>query len=271
VSFWLAPDNNWADAVALVQQHPKLVTSVMSYCGLDVADDGKIIPLFSEPCRQLIPALQALGVQAEVVTNSGNCSIDTFRTLWKDLVVSPAVLRDYVLAANASGLNIDFEPQADNCKGGPTGTAADAALFSTWLGAVRDLLHPHGVRLTVDVASWSPVLSQNAVLAKGVDRVLTMETYNGDSPAQWLESFDPFVKSVPLDSAGVGLGAWADGKGSWWETAPAAFFKVNKSMEAGVPELAVFRIKPSKEVSPEWPLHFWWNALALFVSQSKEK
>jgi hypothetical protein len=69
----------------------------------------------------------------------------------------------------------------------------------------------------------------------------------------------------------VGLGAWADGKGSWWETTPAAFFKVNKSMEAGVPELAVFRIVPSKEVSPEWPLHFWWNALAPFVSQSKEK
>lgn len=266
ISFWYAPDNNWEDALKIVEAHPGLVTSVMNYCGLDIADDGTLIPNFSSVCEQLLPALSALGVQPEVVTNSGNCSIDAFRTLWKDTTVSPGVLRDYVVKHNAAGLNIDFEPQANNCKGGATGTAADALQFSIWLRAVREELAPHGVRLTVDVASWSPVLAQFATLAQGVDRVLTMETYNGASEGAWLGYFKDFVSHTPLNASGIGLGAWSDSKGAWWETEAAAVYKVQASMAANVPELAVFRIVPSKEVTPEWPLAFWWDALKPFVA-----
>ena len=264
ISWWYAPDNNWGDALVIVKAHPGLVTSVMNYCGLDVADDGTIIPNFSSVCEQLLPALSALGVQPEVVTNSGNCSIEAFRTLWRDTIISPGVLLDYVLKHNASGLNIDFEPQADNCKGGPSGTAADALLFSTWLHAVREQLTPHGVRLTVDAASWSPVLAQYSVLALGVDRVLTMETYNGGSEGEWMGYFTDFLAHTPLNASGIGLGAWSDGKGAWWETAGAAAYKVQASIAAKVPELAVFRIVPSKD--NEWPLAFWWDALKPFVA-----
>lgn len=268
VSFWYAPDNDWASAVDIVAAHPGLVTSVMSYCGVDIADNGTIISRFSPICAQLFPKLKALGVRAEIATGSGNCSIDSMRALWADLVVSPAVLRDAVAMAGASGLNIDFEPQGDNCAGGATGDAADAVLFGSWLAAVRAQLQTLGgdVRLTVDVASWSPVLREYAALAKGADRLLTMETYNGASPAEFSAYFEQFLAGTPLAAAGIGLGGWDDGKGAWWETAAAADFKVNASLAAHVPELAVFRIVPTPEVSPEWPLSFWWPAIMPFVS-----
>jgi hypothetical protein len=168
VSMWYAPDNNWRDAVALIAAHAAQVTTVFSYCGLDISDAGTIIPAFSPICAQLFPALAALGVRAEISSGSGNCSIAAMRKLWADPASPPAVLAA-ALAANASGVSIDCEPQADNCKGSPTGTAADAAPFAAWLASVRAQLAPHGIRLTVDVASWSPVLAEYATLAPSVD------------------------------------------------------------------------------------------------------
>ena len=35
---------------------------------------------------------------------------------------------------------------------------------------------------------------------------------------------------------------------------------------ARVPELAVFRIVPAPDVSPAWPLDFWWPALQAFLA-----
>ena len=266
ISFWVAPDGGAYvnRTVAMVGAHLATVTSVMAYCGLDIRDDGSLVTSFSDACAALFPQLRALGVRTELATNSGNCSIAAMRLLWADLAVAPAQLLAAALAARADGINIDFEPQADSCQGGPTGDAADAALFAAWLAAVRAQLAPHGVRLTVDVAAWSPVLSQYAVLSRGADRLLNMETYNGGSAAAWAATLDTYVAGTPLAAAGVGLGAWSDGKGDWWETAPAAAYKVNASRAARVPELAVFRIVPAPDVTPAWPLDFWWPALQSF-------
>ena len=120
----------------------------------------------------------------------------------------------------------------------------------------------------MDVASWSPVLSQFATLAGSVDRLQNMETYNGDSLLQWELYFHEFVNHIPLAAAGVGLGAWNDSKGGWWETKRGAEAKVAQAIKTGVPELAVFRLVPADEVTPEWPLAFWWDALATFMSPS---
>ena len=38
------------------------------------------------------------------------------------------------------------------------------------------------------------------------------------------------------------------------------------SRAARVPELAVFRIVPAPDVSPAWPLDFWWPALQAFLA-----
>ena len=76
----------------------------------------------------------------------------------------------------AAALSTPTEPQADNCQGPPTGTAADAELFAAWMAVLRLALNEIGVRLTVDVASWSPVIGAYATLAPSVDRLMCMET-----------------------------------------------------------------------------------------------
>ncbi len=63
----------------------------------------------------------------------------------------------------------------------------------------------------------------------------------------------------------MGLGAWNDSAGAWWETPAGAAAKVAQASSDGVPELAMFRIVPSVEVNPPWPLAFWWPALAKYV------
>lgn len=268
VSWWVVVDDSWPDVIKQISPHvgnatvPSLVTSIQSDCGYTVTAAGAIGGSFSPACAAFFPAAAALGVRNELWLDGGNCDIVAYRTLWADTVASPQVLLRAALAANATGWNVDLEPQADACQGAPTGTPADATAFAAWLAAVRAALNPHGIRLTVDVASWSPVLSQFATLAPAVDRLQNMETYNGDSAAQWTAWYKAFVGAVPRASAGVGLGAWSDGAGAWWETQAGAAFKVNRSRADGVPELAVFRLLPGSA----WPLPFWWATLAAFVA-----
>jgi hypothetical protein len=167
-----------------------LVTSIQTYCGHDISDAGTIIMNPQQgnisACSAYFPRLLELGVRPELATGAGNCSIVTYRKLWADTTESPQVLLKAALAVNASGWNIDLEPQGGpntgkpgwGCQGGsmPIGTADDAKLFAKWLSAVHEVLNPHGIRLTADVASWSPVLREYATLAPAVDRLQTMST-----------------------------------------------------------------------------------------------
>ena len=128
----------------------QVVTSVMSYCGIDIADNGTLIldfryhtkrcmvvygtPQRPDPrdsvarrARSFLPALKQQGVRTEIATGSGNCSIASMRTLWRDLTISPRQLLAAVLAAGADGLNIDFEPQANHCQGGAARNHSRAA------------------------------------------------------------------------------------------------------------------------------------------------
>ena len=50
ISHWYAPDNDWPSAVDIVKAHAPLVTSVMSYCGIDVANNGTMIIAFHDTC-----------------------------------------------------------------------------------------------------------------------------------------------------------------------------------------------------------------------------
>ena len=54
----------------------------MSYCGIDIADNGTIISNFLPTCAAYFPELKKLGVRTELATGSGNCSIsdDGFKT-----------------------------------------------------------------------------------------------------------------------------------------------------------------------------------------------
>jgi hypothetical protein len=133
--------------------------------------------------------------------------------------------------------------QANNCQGGATGTLADARLFASWLAAVRAVLSPHGIRLTVAVANWSPVLREFTTLGPSVDRLLDMETYNAKSYTEWLGYYAPLL-NAPRAAAGVGLGCWLDGStaGTWSVTNASAVQRVTRAIADGMPELAMFRL-----------------------------
>ena len=253
VSWWYSPDNNWPLMIDQVAAHPSVVSSVMVYCGPEVSDEGTIVGSISDLCvgaggGNIFEELIALGIRPELVLNSGNCSIDAYRTLWtQNANVSIATLVSMAVSTNASGWNIDLEPQADNCQGGGTGEASDAALFASWLTSLRSALHAVGVRLTVDVASWSPVLSQFTTLAPSVDRLMDMDTYNADSLEGWLSTYGLMGNSaVPRSVAGIGLGCWVDAStnGTWSVTPEAAAQRIAQSVSDGVPELAMFRLVP---------------------------
>ena len=76
-----------------------------------------------------MPALWALGVRTELTLSSGNCSIVSFRKLWADTDNSIAILVAMAKQTNASGWNIDLEPQSKNCQGTGTGKPEDAVFF----------------------------------------------------------------------------------------------------------------------------------------------
>ena len=295
VSWWYAAntDSSWKSLLTQINQPARLplVTSIMSYCGHDISDDGSIVMNPAQgnfsACKALFPELVKLGVRPELATGAGNCSIVTYRKLWRDTTVSPQILLKAALEVNASGWNIDLEPQGGpntgkagwGCQGGslPIGNAADAKLFASWLTAVRAVLSPHRIRLTADVASWSPVLKEYKTLAPAVDRLQTMSTYNSAGLKPWTESFHEFVDAIPSRSAGVGLGMWNDSKREWWETAAGAKAKVAQAIKTSVVELACFRLVPCplaegcSHNAAESPISFWWDALAPFVHKSDDE
>jgi hypothetical protein len=191
--------------------------------------------------------------------------------------VSVAALTSIARAANVSGINMDLEPVST-----PT-TSADAVAYAGWLSALKASLHTIGVRLTVDVATWSPMIADFATLAPSVDRLMDMETYNGASLSQWQGYYNELInESLDRNIAAVGLGCWVDSStnGTWAVTAQSAYERVSQAISDNVPELAMFRLLPVTSLSifslsalirigddpPQWPEEFWWAALEQYAS-----
>ena len=89
IGWWYTADHNWPLLMEQVAPHKNVVTSVMVFCGPEVADDATITTHIAKACIEengngTLPALAAMGIRPELWIGSGNCSIDTFRRLWKD-------------------------------------------------------------------------------------------------------------------------------------------------------------------------------------------
>ena len=121
ISWWYASgtDESFEQLLKQINQPARLplVTSIQTYCGHDISDIGTIIMNPHQgnisACTKYFPELAKLGVRPELATGAGNCSIVTYRKLWADTTESPQVLLKAALAVNASGWNIDLEPQGE--------------------------------------------------------------------------------------------------------------------------------------------------------------
>lgn len=207
VSYWFSVSS--ADAIppflALVSAHPAAISTVILDCGTAIAVNGSLpLPPLSAPCLAAVLGLNQLRIGVELAIGLANCSIAALRTF---STVAPAAtgaaLAAFARANNITGVSIDAEPQANNCAGSPTGSAADAIVFASGLAALRTPLNAAGVRLTICVADWSPVVGDYAVLAPAVDRLLDMETYTAPSWTTWLGYYHNIVRDdVPRAKVG---------------------------------------------------------------------
>mmetsp|Transcript_800 Transcript_800/g.2504 ORF Transcript_800/g.2504 Transcript_800/m.2504 type:complete len:298 (-) Transcript_800:35-928(-) len=98
-----------------------------------------------------------------------------------------------------TGYNVDFEPQGD-----PAPTKEDATAYANFLSEFAVELHVHGMKLTVDVASWSNLWNFTLLGESGADRVITMSTYTGSQPS-WESALQQGVEQIGVAHLGVGL------------------------------------------------------------------
>jgi len=271
VSFWYSPsaaDVN--QTIAVLSDNRNAVTSVMLYCGHEVNNDGKVVGSVSELCDDgkgggLVPQLKGLGIGVEFVLNDGCGNVTAHKVMFADQGV-PAQLATIGKAYGLYGWNLDLEPHSS--------AAGDASAYAAFCTQLRTMLRAAGMRLTIDVAQWSPMLSQYALLAPTVDRMMDMETYNADSMDEWLAGgsaggyYTAFVNAqVPRAANGVGLGCWPAmcGDHLCWSAGEASVApRMQRIAADGVPEVALFRLAGANTAQP-WPAPFWWPALAAFL------
>ena len=276
VSMWYSPSESDVEStMKVLTKNQDAVTSVMLYCGYSIANDGTIQGTASDLCvgeNGIVQQLRRLGIGVEFVLSDGCTNVTAHKIFMADPGSIPylvALAKNYFLF----GWNLDLEPQK------VPGTAEDAAIYAAFCSKLRKALNDAGVRLTIDVAQWSPMLSQYAVLAPSVDRLLNMETYNANSLNGWLNGdayggyYEEYKNATLLRSMGVGLGTWPTakcGNTSCWTTANASVEPRMAVMQRDhVPEVALFRLygdhSAATPPNERWPQEFWWQHLRSFL------
>eukprot|EP00040_Diaphanoeca_grandis_P041083 m.262489 g.262489 ORF g.262489 m.262489 type:complete len:315 (+) comp45810_c0_seq1:34-978(+) len=274
VSFWYDPaaygGSDINATLDLVRSHPGAVSRVMIYCGHGVGAGGSIVndPKNNALCLDagLIAGLKSAGVVPELVLNSGTSNVADFRALFANASAQIAFLVSEAKRFGVGGWNLDLEPVSS--------AASDAPIYSAFCGQLKTALHQIDVRLTIAVANWSPMLSNFAVLAGNVDRLLDMETYNANSMAGWLagDNWGGYYNAllapgVNRSKSGPGLGCWPQLCGKdlcWTTTAASGKPRMDRIKQDGVLEVALFRI--IQIPSQKWPEDWWWPLLLDFVN-----
>jgi hypothetical protein len=278
VSFWYdcsgcsGPQPDWPSLLRKVKAHKPAITSIILFCGVEIATGGLVAGLErwnSSACAtQLVPSLLRLGVRVEMGVQSGTSDVRDYRQLFAtdphDLAQQLATLGRH---HGLSGWNMDLEPQ----RGNPASTASDALQYSNWAQKVRPSLHGAGLRFTTAVASWGPMIANYEVISRGFDRVMDMSTYNAVSLSAWLSVFEQFTASTPLAATSVGLGCWIDaqtngtGPEHWSATAASATQRMCYAMNLSLPEVSFWVLGPDENTAQK-PESFWWAPLLRYLA-----
>lgn len=143
--------------------------------------------------------IREMGLEGIAMITTAN--MDKIRELWQNTTyfIDQAVAE--ISRKGYDGYNIDFEPSS-----GPTPTEEDAKLFAAFVDEFAKRLHAvgRGFKLSVDVASWSPLLDYELLTATEVDTVMTMDTYCGNDDL-FLTRVDAAVEKIGLEKLGIGL------------------------------------------------------------------
>ena len=280
VSFWYSPsEKDLNQTLDVLRRNSDAVTSVMLYCGQAVNGEGMFVSETSEFCENdgvLLSTLRELDIGVEFVVNDGSTNV-TAHKIWMQNESSVNALVSIAKEYKLTGWNLDLEPQS------VPGTAEDAKMYASFLNRTRASLNEIGTRLTIDVAQWSPMLSQYDVLAPSVDRLMNMETYNCDSFEGWIKGdsyggyYEAFVNNnIPRHVNGVGTGCWptatcGTNHSCWTTTNSSVSPRIERMIQDNVPEIAMFRLygDQSENTPPDerWPQDWWWGPLRDYLQK----
>lgn len=122
--------------------------------------------------------------------------IDWMRTVFAD---PDPFISSCISAAkqyNYTGYNLDWEPTDDV-------QADDGANYAAFIQVFADALHKEGLKLSVDVATWSSVWNYTAIAETTSDIVISMGTYT-TTDTSFTSQLEKITTSFG-DRAGVGL------------------------------------------------------------------
>eukprot|EP00239_Pterosperma_sp_CCMP1384_P007260 CAMPEP_0197851996 /NCGR_PEP_ID=MMETSP1438-20131217/19417_1 /TAXON_ID=1461541 /ORGANISM="Pterosperma sp., Strain CCMP1384" /LENGTH=310 /DNA_ID=CAMNT_0043465825 /DNA_START=367 /DNA_END=1299 /DNA_ORIENTATION=+ len=282
VTWWYAPTNYMANDAAAVlaklKQHRNAVTNVVLNCGYYVSTGGVVSfnEKFKGVCDEgnhdgngnsVIANLTKEGIDVEIAIDAGSCAISLYHELFANNETLGALLEIKKALGPISGISFDLEPQ-------PTSAPADALLYAKFLSGLKPHLNAAGMRLTVWVAAWSPMLKNYAALAPAVDKLFDMETYNANSMKGWLNGdvyggyYLPFVKGAGSAAApAMGIWTWAKcGKTPCWSTTSASGApRMGQLVKDGVNEVALFQITQEKGAIFA-PADWWWPLLSNYLA-----
>eukprot|EP00759_Apiculatamorpha_spiralis_P011882 PhF_6_TR19040/c0_g1_i2/m.27973 len=276
VSFWYVPDpSDVNDTLADLTTHRASITNIQLYCGHGVQGDGSFVNTTLPICDGgLLTTLRNMGLRVEFVINDFSTNVTAHKIFMNNpnsITAMVAIAVKYKLF----GWNIDLEPQS------VPAVASDAVVYAAFCTKLRRALNAVGTRLTIDVATWSPMLSQFTLLAPTVDRMMNMETYNANSMQGWLTGdnwggyYTSFVNAhvQPRSACGVGMGAWPATCGTnvpcWSTTSVSGPPRLQRVLQDNVTEIAVWRIVGKQNPSNpngNTPIGWWWAILAQFLS-----
>lgn len=169
---WMCLENCGEDINTDLQQivtNANLLTAVSFEC-YDLGTQGALVfANFTSVYKQI----QGLGLKAFPMITTAN--MDKLRQLWPvqnqfiQAAVKEAVLYGY------DGFNVDFEPETSDV------TSDDAQNYANFLTAFATALHNAGpFTLSCDAASWTPFFNWGLIAASGVDKIMTMDTYDSN-------------------------------------------------------------------------------------------
>lgn len=99
---------------------------------------------------------------------------------------------------NYVGYNLDWEPTTDDV------TDEDGVAYAQFITTFADELHRHGLLLTVDIATWSPIWNYDVLSKTSADRFISMGTYTS-SDSSFTKQLDLLVDTFGPEKSGVGL------------------------------------------------------------------
>jgi hypothetical protein len=122
--------------------------------------------------------------------------IDWMRTVFAEPQPFIDACVEAAKAYNYIGYNLDWEPT-------DAVTAEDGTAYAQFIGVFSDALHKEGFKLSVDVATWSPIWNYTAIAETSSDYVISMGTYT-NTDTSFTSQLDKIMTSFG-SRAGVGL------------------------------------------------------------------